>query len=173
MTTQGHVNLLELEVLLSSLSAVKHSIVSAVREISNYFYVCPQYEIHYRQASHGHTVSTLPLIKSETNIWGVSWCRVEFISWGVYHVVFCPAGFCHTLFRLSIHPCLQPLQLFVWYTQQPTQPLIHLSKYKLVIQKSTQPLTTHPLIDLPTHTYHSIQPPNQKNHSLRQLHTLV
>jgi len=39
----------------------------------------------------------------------VSRCRVEFISWGVYHVLFGPSGFCHTLFRLSIDPCLQPV----------------------------------------------------------------
>ena len=72
-----------------------------------------------------------------------------------------PASVTHYLDCPSIHAC-SPSAIHL-YTQQPTQSPIQLTKYKLVTQKSTQPLTTHPLTELShSHLKHSIQPPTQR-----------
>jgi hypothetical protein len=105
----------------------------------NYGYVCPQCEIHYRQAYHGHTVSSLPLIKSETNMWGVSHCRVEFIRWG-------GAGHVGQPVRPSVHllsHILQPAQPYFLSLTLPSCPPLHLLIH-LHTHSPIHPNTPHP-----------------------------
>jgi hypothetical protein len=78
-----------------------------------------------------------------------------------------PASVTHYLDYPFTHAC-SPSTIHL-HTQHPTQPSIQLSKYKLVTQKSTQPLTIHPLIEL-SHSHLTLFPTtDKKNYSVRQL----